>query len=151
MTTILIAREWDGEITIKLQSDDPGAFKLLIESLKSFVPPHLRRYSPAVRQWHITRAATKSVYRWLQFAEERVSAEVEWSFDEGKKWDEWTPPPRAKQSSPDAYVTLHLLPSAPPELIKAAYRTLAILNHPDHGGDTGAMQRINSAYQALSV
>jgi curved DNA-binding protein CbpA len=51
----------------------------------------------------------------------------------------------------DAYAVLHLLPTAPPELIKAAYRCLAMIHHPDRGGDTEAMQRINSAYAGLSA
>ncbi len=49
----------------------------------------------------------------------------------------------------EAYTTLHLLPDAPVELIKAAYRCLAKLNHPDRGGDEKAMQRINEAYAVL--
>lgn len=43
------------------------------------------------------------------------------------------------------YAALHLLPSAPPELVKAAHRCLAKLAHPDKGGDVVTMQRINAA------
>ncbi len=57
------------------------------------------------------------------------------------------PPP----SSPDPYRTLHLLPSAPLELVEAAGRTLAKLYHPDKRPEgeralaTTEMQRINVA------
>lgn len=44
-----------------------------------------------------------------------------------------------------AFAALHLRPSAPPELVKVAHRTLAKLYHPDKGGDLATMQRINSA------
>jgi hypothetical protein len=49
----------------------------------------------------------------------------------------------------DPFKELHLLPSAPAPLIHAAYKTLARLHHPDAGGDVGAMQRINAAYDRL--
>jgi curved DNA-binding protein CbpA len=57
---------------------------------------------------------------------------------------------RAAKAS-DPYVTLHLLPSAPPEVVKAAYKALAVLNHPDKGGETEVMQRINDAYRRLAA
>lgn len=47
----------------------------------------------------------------------------------------------------DAYRTLHLQPTAPAELVTAAYRILAKAHHPDRGGTTVDMQRINQAYE----
>ena len=44
---------------------------------------------------------------------------------------------------------LHLLPSAPPELIAGAYRILARLHHPDVGGDAETMNRLNAARDLL--
>lgn len=52
-------------------------------------------------------------------------------------------------SSQTPYTVLHLLPTAPPELVKASYRTLASLHHPDKGGDTAIMAKINEAYEDL--
>ncbi len=49
----------------------------------------------------------------------------------------------------DPYAVLHLLPSAPPELVTAAHRCLAELNHPDRGGSTATMQAINAAVDAI--
>jgi hypothetical protein len=49
----------------------------------------------------------------------------------------------------DAYAALHLQPGAPHSVVKAAYRALAHLHHPDTGGDPGAMTRINAAYAAI--
>jgi hypothetical protein len=40
---------------------------------------------------------------------------------------------------------------APPELIEAAYRVLAKQHHPDAGGDTVTMQRLNTAYAVLKA
>lgn len=48
------------------------------------------------------------------------------------------------------FAELHLLPTAPPELIDVAYRTLARIHHPDAGGDTRVMQRLNAARDAIA-
>lgn len=55
----------------------------------------------------------------------------------------------SSQKPPTAHAVLHLLPTAPPELVKAAFRTLAQKCHPDHGGTTEQMQRLNQAYSEL--
>lgn len=48
-----------------------------------------------------------------------------------------------------AFLTLYVTGNAPKEVIKAAYRALAQMHHPDSGGDTETMARINAAYQEL--
>jgi curved DNA-binding protein CbpA len=48
-----------------------------------------------------------------------------------------------------AYETLHLLPTAPPELVTAAYRCLAQRHHPDRGGDDEAMVCLNTAVACI--
>jgi len=48
------------------------------------------------------------------------------------------------------YEVLHLLPSAPREVVKAAYKALALLHHPDHGGDAELFKEINLAYESIS-
>lgn len=63
------------------------------------------------------------------------------------------PPPRTPPMGPHA--VLHLLPSAPPALIDAAWKCLAKLEHPDlrpvseKAQATRRMQAINTAYDQL--
>lgn len=49
------------------------------------------------------------------------------------------------------YRLLHVQPEAPPEVIKASYRTLmsTLRVHPDLGGDAEAAARLNAAYAVL--
>jgi len=57
-------------------------------------------------------------------------------------------------SSPDPddpYRTLYVYPDAPVEVIRAAYRALAIKFHPDKGGDVNVMARINHAMDKIKV
>jgi hypothetical protein len=54
-------------------------------------------------------------------------------------------------ADPD-YAVLHLLPSAPPQVVKAAYSALAKMYHPDKNTDPKAVERmkaINKAYQGI--
>ena len=48
------------------------------------------------------------------------------------------------------YRVLHVQPEAPPEVVKAAYRALMILHHPDRGGDHAMAVSLNEAYAVLS-
>ncbi len=56
-----------------------------------------------------------------------------------------------KLSAPiaDPYAVLHLLPTAPPAIIKAAWRELAKLLHPDHGGNSEQFRRAKEAYEMI--
>ena len=57
------------------------------------------------------------------------------------------------ESEIDLYEILHLHPSAPPEVVQAAYRRLALLYHPDKNPSpeaTELMARVNAAYAILS-
>jgi len=147
MTTIYVARTYSG-FHIKLKSDNPNAFRLCIDTLKSAITPDMRSYNPATREWFVDEDAAGRMRRWLDYCRANLYAEVEWLDGEAyaDPEAEWTPP---KPKPIDPYVTLHLLPSAPPEVVKAAYRALAVLNHPDKGGDEEKMKRLNEAYGRL--
>ena len=149
MTTIYVARTFSG-FHIKLKSDNPDAFRLCIDTLKSAIAPDMRSYNPATREWFVDEDATGRMRRWLEYCRANLYAEVEWLDGEAyaNPEAEWTPP-KPKPKAGDPYQTLHLLPSAPPEVVKAAYKALATLHHPDKGGETEVMQRINDAYGRL--
>ncbi len=152
MTTIFITRDGQQDFHVKLQSRDTYVFKLLIETLKSFVNPCYRFYDPGTRKWVVGAPASQSLHRWLAYARATFNARIEWIGEaDADPEREWTPKEPARPKAVDPYKTLHLLPSAPPEVVKAAYRALAVLNHPDKGGDEEAMKRLNAAYQKLAA
>ena len=148
MTAIFITKASDGAYAVRLSSHDSGTFKLMIEALKDYVPPYHRVYVPERRTWRVDAYAHDCLHGWLAYVRADFNARIEWLDADPEQ--EWTPPP-VKPKASDPYVMLHLLPSAPPEVVKAAYRALAVLNHPDKGGDTNAMQRINDAYRRLAA
>ncbi|MDO8616080.1 MAG: J domain-containing protein [Dehalococcoidia bacterium] len=99
----------------------------LVTALKRAVPGRHRRWDPKRKAWLV------SVGGWP--LAERVF--VEYGLLEGLR------------TSGTAWDTLHLQPTAPPELVTAAYRTLAKLHHPDRGGSTERMRDLNLAFEKL--
>jgi hypothetical protein len=123
----------------------------MVGELKRLIPQHGRRYLPDTREWFIVtayEAQARAIFRscWPHFAE-----------DEGDGDAPRTPPrdPRPPLAVDRHYAALHLLPSAPRELIDSAYKTLVKLNHPDRlpiperERAHRCMVEINGAYEAL--
>jgi hypothetical protein len=152
MTIISIARTFSG-FHIKLKSDHPNAFRLCIDTLKSSITPDMCSYNPATREWFVDEDVAGRMRRWLDYCRANLYAEVEWL--DGETYEdpeaEWKPRKPERPKPVDPYQTLHLLPSAPPEVVKAAYRALAVLNHPDKGGCEETMKRLNEAYKRLAA
>lgn len=59
------------------------------------------------------------------------------------------PPPNSESQIPEHYRLLHVAPDAPLTVCDAAYRALARQAHPDQGGDTLTMQRLNGAIERI--
>ena len=57
------------------------------------------------------------------------------------------PPPADAVSGP--YHMLRVLPSAPREVVEAAYRALALKYHPDRGGNAEIMANLNRAIEII--
>jgi len=57
--------------------------------------------------------------------------------------------PAASDTLTRAYACLHLLPTAPPELVRLAHRYAARTHHPDRGGNTSGMAAINAARETI--
>ncbi len=125
----------------------------MIEALKDYVPACHRVYVPDRKTWRVDAYAHDELHGWLAYARSTFNAQVQWI---GGETDadpdaEWRPPP-SKPKTSDPYTALWLLPGAPPEVVKAAYKALATLHHPDKpGGDDERMRAINSAYQQLAA
>jgi len=153
MTTVTVKKAADG-FSITLKSGVAADFNNAIGTLKSYIHASARSYDPQTRQWHVDADAQTEFDRWLTYLVTVLGARIEWQHDEAKeeRQHQWPPAGYRKQPTREELLKrLHLLPDAPPELIKAAYRTLAQMNHPDHGGDTRRMQELNEAFRLLAA
>jgi hypothetical protein len=156
MITIIIARDGQQDFHVKLQSGDTYVFKLLLDTLKSFINPCYRYYDPGTRKWVVGEPATESFRRWLSYARTTFDARIEWLGEAYADPEaEWTPPPPPRpprSKALDPHATLWLLPGAPPELVRAAFKCLATIYHPDKPtGDEEKMKELNSAYRRLAA
>jgi hypothetical protein len=123
-----------------------------IDTLKRSVPPNLREFEPDSKTWFVSTAGRTYLDAWLGHMSVAHSASVEWlSTDETSSDAHEHARKPHKPAKVDAYTTLYLLPDAPVEVVKAAYKALAVLHHPDKPtGDTRRMQEIVAAYKQLS-
>jgi hypothetical protein len=133
MTAARMTRIWDGSYRVTFPYH-PG----VVEGIKNIVPSHSRVYDPDQKAWFVASAYERIIRQLL----EDVFITVETD-------SERTAPPRQATGSTDTYAVLHLLPTAPPELVESAYRCLSRLHHPDVGGNTTMMQRINAAASTI--
>jgi hypothetical protein len=100
----------------------------LVAALKNAVPGRHRRWDGERKAWLFNLRGWPSAERVFQ----------EYGLLEGG------------HTPPAAWDVLHLKPTAPPELVTAAYRTLAKKCHPDTGGSNERMRELNKAYAELS-
>jgi hypothetical protein len=146
MTTITIRKNADDDYTVRIYGGSKWTFDAIIDKLKDTIPSFARRWEPHNKAWSIR--SDQFLHRWLDVCAWDGDFEVVW--EKPGQYQETPRPPKASKRAA-AYVALHLLPSAPPELVKAAHKTLATLHHPDKGGDLERMKAINNAYDVLKV
>lgn len=58
---------------------------------------------------------------------------------------------KRRYATVDDWAALWLVQGAPEPVAKAAYRALALIHHPDRGGDPGALQRVNAAWARVEA
>jgi len=103
------------------------------ESLKKSLPTKKRIWDNNDKAWYVTRD---------QF--ERVTHLLDMYYDDTILVDF-----PAAQVNEDAWTKLYLVEGAPLALVRAAYKVLATMHHPDKGGDLEVMKTINIAYKEI--
>ena len=103
-----------------------------LESLKAAVPFPARDWDPVSRTWEISA-------EYVDFTL-RLSKTVFGRVDEVAQFRDAAPA--------NAWRTLHLRETAPPELVDAAFRVLAKAAHPDAGGSHEQMLELAAARDA---
>lgn len=123
---------------VQLQSATPEPFGIAIARLKEAVPASRRRYNPELNLWEISAAVRGALAAWAFGLTTFFDVEI---------MGDALPETQAADSSP--YAALWLRDGAPLDVVKAVYRALALRTHPDRGGSTEEMQRLNAAYEQI--
>lgn len=150
MTPTIIIAESAGGFLLTLKRMTRETFAPAIDALKRTVPPSSRSFEPDTKQWFVAFAAEPQMRAWLGYMTTAHAATIEFAAqDNGDEYERAYKPHKANL---DPFEVLHLLPSAPPEVVRAAYKALAVKLHPDKPtGDTVAMQRLNAAYSQIAA
>lgn len=124
---------------IKFACDDRAVFWETVDGIKARVPWNGREWIPDEKAW------------WIDNSYLPLIAALFGNYTAMRQRSANTPSAFDSTAIPDkvrlAFAVIHLLPDAPPEVVKAAYRACAALHHPDRGGDTGLMKQINLGYE----
>jgi hypothetical protein len=131
----------DGGSEVKIFAADTNAFTYAISELKGIVPVAFRNYDPTKKTWIITDWGCLD--EWLDELRSVYEIETEYHDEQPSR-----PPPPQSIASP--FQTLYLLPNAPPEVVKAAYKALAKIHHPDARGSSERMVEINRAFEVIT-
>jgi hypothetical protein len=111
----------------------------MLEDLKAAIPFRYRDWDPTHKVWTIDPAyvhvAIDVLLRHFPDAEVPRRGRIHTT---------------AVRPAGGPFAVLHLLPTAPPELVDAAFRCLAKKAHPDVGGDAATMRQLTEAHEALS-
>ena len=135
MTGPTITRTANGSAVLRFPFD-----QWLVDELKAQVPVHARKYDPTSKAWTITPTYASTAFRLMSAVFPDVEVVEQTSAGSAD---------RDCHAGEDPWRILHLRPTAPSELVSAAHRCLAKLNHPDRGGTTTTMQAINEAVDRI--
>lgn len=123
----------------------------MVEDMKG-VPVAYRSYDPDKRLWTISVPHAERIL--ALFLRRFPHATVHAYKSRGRAVAPPPPPPKAPVATP--YTALFVLPTAPREVIDAAYRALVKIYHPDRlpepqrAGGNETLARINVAYRQLT-
>ena len=121
----------------------------MVEEIKA-VPVACRDYDPATRIWTVRAPYDDRVLD--LFLRHFPGADI--IDDRGARYS--APPPPPKAPAPSLHAALYLVPTAPREVIEAAYKALVKKYHPDRlpeperAGANATLARINVAYAQLT-
>jgi hypothetical protein len=154
-------RVWEDEGRLRLcfRSRDSAEWYAIKEAFKETFLPHAERsYRESDKTWSVPLRCRKRLHEW---ADEHFSAVDQVWEDEADDQDN---EPRASRSDQrnsssgprpysssldEAYRVLHLLPTAPNEVLDAVHRALIKVHHPDCGGSHDDAVRINRAMEEI--
>lgn len=139
MTYIFIKHRRDRKYEVRFNAEQTRDYRLILLSLKTHFDPTARVYDPRTRTWLIEDKSGNDVDRWRAKMVEELCPLMEFVCERQKVWEE---------AIEESYRTLHVLPSAPWEIVQSAYNILADLCTAP-GGDRSRLAQIETAYERL--
>jgi hypothetical protein len=137
-------------------------FHDILASFRAALPRHGDcTYNGSLRGWTVSPYARGRLEQWLSWTFE--PAAIAWeegepaghrygsTYSSGGAYGRYREPQTTTSVIEAAFATLHLLPSAPPEVAQAAHRAMLRLTHPDSGGTHEQAVAVNLAWEAIQA
>ena len=123
-------RHMPNNVMIELEAPYHKEFQ---DTMKKSIPSKKRAWNAEDKSWFIVKDQFDKLTHLLdQYFDETILLDFP-----------------AQEVSASAFAKLYLLEGAPLEVVRAAYKALAVKYHPDKGGDEGTMTSINVAYKDI--
>lgn len=148
---------------ISVESNGPGELRIrtpfdrdYIDRMKFEISSNMRQWDVQEKVWIVQSSVFDEIHHLI--SEYFPGHVILISYDAQAEIDRYhEKPPQARQGesshsiaiSTGPYAVLFINDSAPNCVVDAAYKALAKLYHPDCGGDSGSMSRINSAIASI--
>lgn len=131
-------------------ADTSEKFNYAVAALKAHLHPAMRKWMPDEHCWWISGPGMVRLYDLFAEVREqlrRMGSNAHRQQNTRQSREQSTRGNVAPVEVAEAFVLMFLVPSAPLPVIKAAYRALANIYHPDHGGTHEQMLRLNKAHE----
>jgi len=138
-----------GSLYVSWRVFDRGGFEDVRESFKRRFPWSTgAEWSSIDKCWTLPTSRYDELALWVAATFQREA--VSWpDGPHGQQQRQDAPRPAHTSPLSQAYAALHLLPSAPPEVVQAAHRVLVKRVHPDAGGTHEAAVALNTAVDLI--
>jgi hypothetical protein len=151
-------RVWEdqGRLRLRWRSHDSDEwFEILAGFKEAFLPHTERSFRESDKTWSVPLHCRTKLDEWADSYFSTAFQVWEDQADEGPRASRSEQRDRSAGSAArgssveEAYRVLHLLPSAPDEVLDAVHRALIKVYHPDHGGNHEDAVRINLAIEEI--
>jgi hypothetical protein len=144
---------------LRWRSPDSDEWHEILDAFKeAFVPHAERSFRESDKTWSVPLRCRTRLHKWADayfsatyqvWEDEEDEAEEEPRASRSGQRDRSGGPRPCGSSLEEAYRVLHLLPSAPNEVLDAAHRALIKVHHPDCGGSHEEAVKINRAMDEI--
>jgi hypothetical protein len=139
VTYVFVKHRRDGKYEIRFRARDREDYRQLLMSLQAYVSVDSRAFDFQAKTWLVEGKCQREIERWLARVVEDLNPSVEFFCERQDAW---------KEAVEESYRTLHVLPSAPWQVVRGAYHGLVEL-YRTTDGEPGRLERVNVAYERL--
>lgn len=131
MAKVIVSSDDDGNVYLKI-ANAGQEFHAIVRMIKESVPFYKRTFLAESKIWRFPPESKEDISLLLANLDALAELEIQTTYE-----------------LEDPHAVLCVVRTAPYEVVQAAYKALAKKHHPDAGGNTEMMKRLNSAFDTI--